>query len=96
MKIFIFGKTYNVAIIFNWKFKFCKYLVINVKHKILVKSPTYSSYPLNTQKRVPKSSVCSKLGIKWLKWGDYTVKIEDNSSMRRGQQWEANWVAHNR
>jgi hypothetical protein len=30
-----------------------------------------------------------------LKWGEYTVKIEDNNSMRRGQQWEANWVAHN-
>jgi hypothetical protein len=27
-----------------------------------------------------------KLGIKWLKWDEYRVKIEDNNGMRRGQQ----------
>ena len=32
-----------------------------------------------------KHSVYSKLGIKWLKWGDI-------NSMRRGPQWEANWI----
>jgi hypothetical protein len=34
----------------------------------------YGSYPLSTQKRVLKHFVCSKLGIKWLKWIEYTVK----------------------
>jgi hypothetical protein len=53
------------------------------------------SYLLSTQKRVLKHFVCSKLGIKWLKLGEYTVKIEDNNSVRREQHGEANWVAHN-
>jgi hypothetical protein len=34
------------------------------------------------------------MGITWLKWGEYTIKVEDNNIMKRGQQWEANWVAH--
>jgi hypothetical protein len=51
--------------------------------------------PLSTQKRILKQSVCSKLEIKWLKWIEYTVKIEDNNNMKRGKQWEANWVPLN-
>jgi hypothetical protein len=45
--------------------------------------------------RVLKHFVCLKLGIKWLKWSEYAVKIEDSNSMKRGQQWEANWVPLN-
>jgi hypothetical protein len=26
------------------------------------------------QKIVLKQSICSKVGIKWLKWGEYTIK----------------------
>ena len=46
-------------------------------------------------KESTKTYVCSKLGIKWLKWGEYILKIEDNNSMKRGQQWEANWIPLN-
>jgi hypothetical protein len=64
-------------------------------YKGMLKLYIQLSYPLSTQKRILKHSVCSKLGIKWLKLGEYTVKIDDNNSMRLGQQGEANWVAHN-
>jgi hypothetical protein len=46
-------------------------------------------------KECTKTLCLLKTGIKWLKWDEYTVKIEDNNNMRRGQQGEANWVAHN-
>ena len=31
----------------------------------------------------------------WLKWGEYTLKIENNNSMKRGQHRKANWVGDN-
>ena len=34
----------------------------------------YYSYLLGPQKRVLKQLLCSKLGIKWLKWDEYTIK----------------------
>jgi hypothetical protein len=37
----------------------------------------------------------NSLGVTRKNTGEYIVKIEDNNSMRREQQWEANWVAHN-
>jgi hypothetical protein len=46
--------------------------ILEVKDYILELSVKYSK----------ESTNCSKLGIKWLKWGEYTIKIEDNNSMR--------------
>jgi hypothetical protein len=56
----------------------------NEENSITKLPNTKESYPLITQKRLLKHSVCSKLGIKWLKWDEYTVNIEDNNSMKRG------------
>jgi hypothetical protein len=70
---------------------------INIVHQssLNVYDPLKIELSVKYSKESTKTLCLLKLGIKWLKWGEYIVKIEDNNSRRWGQQYKANWVPLN-